>query len=87
MQRARAAAEKGECYRELPLTLRMEDGKLIEGMADLVFREGSRWIVVDFKTDQELASELERYHRQVSIYAKTIREVHKAESEAFLFRV
>lgn len=87
MQRARAAAAKGECYREFPLTLRMKDGTLIEGVADLVFREDDRWIVVDFKTDQELASELERYRRQVSIYARTIGEVYNGDSAAFLMRV
>jgi ATP-dependent helicase/nuclease subunit A len=87
MRRAKAAAGRGECSRELPLTLRMEEGTLIEGVADLVFREGDRWMVVDFKTDQELAKELERYRRQVSIYARTIGEVHHAESAAFLFRV
>lgn len=87
MQRARVAAEKGACYRELPLTLRMEDGTLIEGVADLVFRESDRWIVVDFKTDQELRAELERYRRQVSIYAKTISEAHKSDIAAFLLRV
>lgn len=87
MQRARMAAAKGDCYRELPLTLRMEDGTLIEGVADLVFHEDDRWIVVDFKTDQELARGLQRYSRQVSIYAKTISEVRNAETSAFLLRV
>jgi ATP-dependent exoDNAse (exonuclease V) beta subunit len=87
MLRARASADKGECYRELPLTLRLDDGTLIEGVADLVFRDDTRWIVVDFKTDQELAGELERYRRQVAIYAKAIGEVHKTESEAILMRV
>jgi len=87
MQRARAAAEKGECYREIPVTLRMEEGMLIEGVADMVFRESGRWVVVDFKTDQELANEVDRYRRQVSIYAKTIGEAHKGESVAYLFRV
>lgn len=87
MQRARAAAAKGECNRELPLTLRMEDGTLMEGVADLVFREGDLWIVVDFKTDQEIANELHRYRRQLSIYAKTIGEVHNRQSAAFLMRV
>lgn len=87
MQRARAAAANGDCHRELPLTLRMEDGTLIEGVADLVFREDDRWIVVDFKTDQELASGLDRYRRQVSIYAKAISEVRKAEAVGFLLSV
>jgi ATP-dependent exoDNAse (exonuclease V) beta subunit len=87
MQRAQAAALKGECERELPLTLRMEDGVLVEGIADLVFREGESWVVVDFKTDKELASALERYRRQVAIYATAIREANNARSEAFLLRV
>jgi ATP-dependent exoDNAse (exonuclease V) beta subunit len=31
----------------------MDDGGiLIEGVADLVFRDGDQWNVVDFKTDQ-----------------------------------
>lgn len=64
----------------------MDDGVLIEGVADLVFPDGDRWIVVDFKTDQELASELERYRRQVSIYAKTISKAHAVKSEAYLMR-
>lgn len=87
MQRARVAAQIHHCYRELPLTLRTDDGTLIEGVADLIFREGDRWIVVDFKTDQELTKELERYRRQVAIYAKTISEAHKAESTAYLMQV
>jgi ATP-dependent exoDNAse (exonuclease V) beta subunit len=36
-------------------------GTLVEGIADLVLREGEKWILVDFKTDQELTSGLERY--------------------------
>jgi ATP-dependent exoDNAse (exonuclease V) beta subunit len=87
MRRAQQAAEKAECYRELPLTLRTEDGVLIEGVADLVFRDAKLWSVVDFKTDEELTTELERYRRQVSIYAKAISEARNARSAAFLFRL
>ena len=65
----------------------MEDGLLIEGIADLAFREEDRWTVVDFKTDQEVRSDLERYRRQVWIYAQTISEVHKQQCAAFLLRV
>jgi len=82
-QRAREAAQ-GNCYRELPVTLQLEDGTLVEGVADLV-REGERWIVMDFKTDQELASGLERYRRQVAIYATAVRKANDAQSEAFSF--
>ena len=37
MQRARAAASKGMCHRELPLTLRLEGGIMVEGIADFGF--------------------------------------------------
>ncbi len=87
MQRARVAARNDMCYRELPLTVRLEDGVLVEGIADLVFREHNRWIVVDFKTDQELTTALERYRRQVGIYVTALRKVTGSECEASLFRV
>ncbi len=87
MERARKAAACGACHREVPLTLREEDGTLIEGLADLAFQENGKWIVVDFKTDQELAAALERYRRQVAIYAAAISKATSSSSEAFLFRV
>lgn len=87
IERARKAAAHGACHREMPLTLREEEGTLIEGLADLAFRENGKWIVVDFKTDQELATALERYRRQVAIYATAISKVTSSSSEAFLFRL
>jgi ATP-dependent exoDNAse (exonuclease V) beta subunit len=87
MQKARVALLAGECQGELPLTLRLEDGTLVEGIADMVFRDGDSWILVDFKTDQELTAELPTYRRQVSIYAAAIQEVKKARTLAFLLRV
>jgi hypothetical protein len=87
IQRAQAAVAKGKCYRELPLALRMDDGSLIEGAADLVFWEDGGWIVVDFKTDRELTNELERYRRQVSIYARAISQAHTASCGGFLFGI
>lgn len=87
LQRARASELAGQCFRELPLTLRTNDGVLVEGVADLVFREESRWVVVDFKTDQEIKGDLEHYRRQVSIYAKTVGEVYNEACAAFLMRV
>src|SRR5271157_333416 len=87
MERARKAAACGACHREVPLTLREEGGTLIEGLADLAFQENGKWIVVDFKTDQELAAALERYRRQIAIYATAISKATSSGSEAFLFRV
>lgn len=87
MDRARKAARSGFCHREIPLTLRQEDGTLIEGIADLAFRDNDKWIVVDFKTDRELSGSLERYRRQVAIYAAAISRATSTRSEAFLFRL
>jgi ATP-dependent helicase/nuclease subunit A len=73
MTRAREAILKGQCRRETPITLARADGTLVEGVLDLAFLEKDRWTVVDFKTDRELEKELERYKRQVALYALSIK--------------
>ena len=87
MRRARNAAGCGACRREVPLTVRQDDGTVLEGFADLAFLEDGKWIVVDFKTDQELAGSLGRYRRQVAIYADAISKATSKNSEGFLFRL
>jgi ATP-dependent exoDNAse (exonuclease V) beta subunit len=81
------AADAGKCFRELPLTLKMDDRLLVEGAADLVFKEDIRWVVVDFKTDQQINGDLERYRKQVSLYAKSVGDIHGQECAAFLLRI
>jgi ATP-dependent exoDNAse (exonuclease V) beta subunit len=39
-------------YRELPIQLRLEDGTLAIGRADLAWSDGASWTVVDYKTDR-----------------------------------
>src|SRR5262249_39344987 len=72
MQRARAAAARGQCRRETPITVREPDGTRVEGVVDLAFLEDGTWTVVDFKTDRELDKELAAYRRQVDLYAGAI---------------
>jgi ATP-dependent exoDNAse (exonuclease V) beta subunit len=73
LQRAREAEH---VYRETPLVLREEDGRLVEGVPDLVFRAdaASPWTIVDFKTDlrPDIAESLHR--RQVALYRLAIQE-------------
>jgi ATP-dependent exoDNAse (exonuclease V) beta subunit len=73
IQRAAAAAE---VRRETPLSLRRDDGSLVEGVVDLAFREvganGASWTVVDFKTDADLEFRLVDYQQQLSWYAAAI---------------
>ena len=72
IRRAAAAAKDGRCRREAPLTVRMEDGTLLESVVDLAFLEDGSWQVVDFKSDPDLERLLEGYRRQVALYAAGI---------------
>jgi ATP-dependent helicase/nuclease subunit A len=77
LQRAAESAARGECRRETPILLPMEDGSMVEGVIDLAFREwsprGATWTVVDFKTDAELEGRRLQYEAQVQLYVKAVR--------------
>jgi ATP-dependent exoDNAse (exonuclease V) beta subunit len=79
--RARAAESLGRCSREVPVMWMAPDGTLVEGTVDLAFQEGDTLTVLDFKTDRELAGELEHYRNQLKIYCRALgagREVRAA---------
>jgi ATP-dependent exoDNAse (exonuclease V) beta subunit len=84
LDRARASST---CRRETPITLVADDGTLIEGTVDLAFLDGDGWVVVDFKTDQELSQHLDVYRRQVSLYAEAIARATGTPARAVLLRV
>jgi ATP-dependent exoDNAse (exonuclease V) beta subunit len=74
LRRAAAADREGRCRRESAIVLRLEDGTLLESVADLAFEEDGGWTVVDFKTDAELEGRIAGYRRQVALYAHGIAE-------------
>jgi len=84
LRRAHAAAH---CRRETPLTLRAPDGTLVEGTVDVAFLDAGAWTVIDFKTDAELARNLDVYRRQVALYADAIAAATGAPARAVLLRV
>src|SRR3954470_4074415 len=47
----RRAAASADCRREVPISHLLADGALVEGTADLAFREKGGWVVIDFKSD------------------------------------
>ncbi len=67
-----AAAKSGGVRRESPVSLRLDDGTLAEGIIDLAFLGEDGWVVIDFKTDVELAGRLPEYEAQVSVYVRAI---------------
>jgi ATP-dependent helicase/nuclease subunit A len=83
------AAERGQrCFRELPLIWHHPAGVLIEGTIDLAFEDGDGSIVVlDFKTDRELDTDMERYRRQLAIYCQALAELRGQATRGILMRV
>ncbi|MBN2134658.1 MAG: UvrD-helicase domain-containing protein [Acidobacteria bacterium] len=65
-------AKADEILREYTFIYRLGD-VLIEGMIDLLFRNGETWTVVDFKTDNVDSKDVEKkalkYRTQMNIYA------------------
>ena len=59
---------------------------LIEGVVDLAFEEGTRWTLVDFKTDEEFRSAAP-YQRQVGLYALAVEKACSAPVAAFLVKI
>jgi ATP-dependent exoDNAse (exonuclease V) beta subunit len=84
---ASTAATEGRCYRETPVTLRLDTGALVEGIVDLAYEEDGGFVIVDFKTDRELEGELDRYRRQVQLYASAIAAATGRPARAILMSV
>jgi ATP-dependent exoDNAse (exonuclease V) beta subunit len=87
LDRARAALATGRCYREMPVTWNAPDGTLVEGTIDLAFDDGDGLTVLDFKTDRELATELDAYRRQVQVYCEAVSAVRGKTAKGLLVRV
>jgi ATP-dependent exoDNAse (exonuclease V) beta subunit len=87
LKAASDAAAADRCYRETPVTIRREDGTLIEGTVDLAFTDEEGFVVVDFKTDRELDGALDRYERQVRLYASAISSATGQRTRAVLMRI
>ena len=87
LRRAAAAAREGLCRREAPLVVRLPDGAILESVVDLAFLEDGVWQVVDFKTDEDLERLLDRYRRQVALYATGITDATGKPSVGTILRI
>jgi ATP-dependent helicase/nuclease subunit A len=54
------------------VTWRTPEGTLVEGTVDLAFEDADGVTVLDFKTDRELADELDHYTNQLKIYGRAL---------------
>jgi ATP-dependent helicase/nuclease subunit A len=89
LDRARGAASRGGLRREVPLALTAPgaDDSLVEGVVDLAFVEGDGWVVIDFKTDQEIGESLDTYRRQVALYVEAIRRATGQPATGVILRL
>ena len=92
MAEARAAEAAGRrVWREAPVTLRIDDGagvpQLIDGQIDLAYETDRGWMVIDFKTDIEIATAQDAYVRQVSIYLDAIRRATGQPAQGLILKI
>ena len=84
MARARGAQR---LHRELPIILKLEDQKVLEGIIDLAFLENGTWQIVDFKTDADIAQNQTHYKRQLHWYALALARLNQTPVEAHLLSI
>jgi ATP-dependent exoDNAse (exonuclease V) beta subunit len=79
---------KGSTYvfKELSLTGKTAEGKLLNAVIDLAFLEADEWIIVDYKTDRDPRRGQEAYRRQLNYYGQLLEEfTHKKVKEKHLY--
>jgi ATP-dependent helicase/nuclease subunit A len=81
------ARQSSSLKRETPVAWVQRDGTLIEGVLDLAFDEGEKTLVVDFKTDHELAAGETRYRAQLQQYVGAVSRATGRPAAGVLFKV
>ncbi len=84
LARARSAPR---CYREYPVTLKLEDNRLLEGVIDLAFVEDGLWTIVDFKTDADSYARRTQYERQLQWYGYALNQLTGMRARGWLLGV
>jgi ATP-dependent helicase/nuclease subunit A len=75
------------CRRELPILLKLEGNRILEGVIDLAFEENGCWHIVDFKTDAEIGPSRKRYENQLRWYCLALARLNKTPVEAHLLGI
>lgn len=92
MAAARAAEAAGrKVWREVPVSLRLDGGaavaQIVDGQVDLAYETEQGWVIVDFKTDIEIASAQEAYQKQVALYVEAVQRATGKPATGVLLRV
>jgi ATP-dependent helicase/nuclease subunit A len=88
--RVRSAAVRGDLQREAPITAKLPDGEMLDGVVDLLLIEsgasGRRLVLADFKTDAELGDGA-HYAAQLALYANALERATSLPVQSLLVRV
>jgi ATP-dependent exoDNAse (exonuclease V) beta subunit len=90
---ARTAEAAGRrVWREAPVSLRVDDAatgtpQIVDGQVDLAYETELGWVIVDFKTDIEIASAQDAYKQQVALYVEAVQRATGQPAKGILLRV
>jgi len=84
LERARRAER---LHREWPVLLKLEDGRMLEGVIDLAFQEADAWTIVDFKSDADLEAHQAHYRRQLQWYCFALSRVTRQAVRGVLLSI
>ncbi|HEY1339770.1 MAG TPA: 3'-5' exonuclease, partial [Bryobacteraceae bacterium] len=70
-------------HRELPIAIRLADGTLAVGRADLAWSDGASWTVIDYKTDRRER----RNETQVQLYALALERATGLPARAIILEI
>jgi ATP-dependent exoDNAse (exonuclease V) beta subunit len=82
------AAASGACWREVPFGIAAEDGVLTFGRMDMLYREGERLVVVDYKSDtltDGVADAVQEHRGQAEVYARAAKVATGLEVDRVVF--
>ena len=86
LARAHEASKANRCRRDTPVAWRDGDN-LIEGVVDLAFEAEGKWMVVDFKTDEQIRGQQSKYEQQLRAYAAAIQQSTGRSASMVLMRL
>ncbi len=93
LRAARESAGAGRrVWREAPVSLRLDAGgtsapRIVDGQVDLAYETAEGWVIVDFKTDIEIASAQDAYKQQVAYYVEAVQRATGQPATGVLLRV
>jgi ATP-dependent helicase/nuclease subunit A len=83
----RTARRAQRLHRELPIILKLDSNRVLEGIIDLAFESEGRWHIVDFKTDADIAANRAHYERQLRWYSLALSRLNSASVQAHLLSI